>query len=353
MANEDAHQAAAHWGDDQRAALLAEGGLAWSQLPAVQARINEKISGSPDRDWIDHLMATQLSDRWPVQRSVSICCYEGRAERALAQRGAVRHCLGLDISEGALRRARQLAEEADIDGLEFACQDINSLSLEPATYDVIFSHHALHHIVELEHVLDEMARALKPHGLLVIDEYVGPSRFQYPDRQIELCNAALRLLPERYRRSVSWQRVGRVGLGASRTRLQWLRLAWLKVRNRTLLEALTRRLRHRHLQQTSQVCVKNEVPRIQASEMAIDDPSEAVRSGDMLPLIRERFEVLDERPYGGTLLHPVLNDIAGNFIADDPQSMELLQMLFTIEDALLASGEIVSDFAYLVAKPKG
>ncbi|MGD9497441.1 MAG: class I SAM-dependent methyltransferase [Armatimonadota bacterium] len=352
MPDRGARQAAAHWGDDRRAAFYAEGGLMWGQLAAVQARINAKISGDPSRDWIAHLMSTQLPGMWPVERALSLCCYEGQVERALARAGVFRHCLGLDISEGALRRARQYAAAEGHACIEYAQQDINALTLEPGQYDVVFSRGALHHIAALEHVLDQIAIGLKPHGILVINEYVGPSRFQSPDRRIEVCNAALTLLPERYRRSVSWQRIQRVGPGAHRALGAWLKLAWLKLRNGTLFEALSRRLYHRRLRARSEVYVKREVPRIQASEMAVDDPTEAIRSAEIVPLVRERFEILDQRPYGGTILLPVLDDIAGNFGPDDPTATKLLEMLFEIEDTLMAAGEIDSDFVYLVARPK-
>ncbi len=325
----------------------------WGQVEAVQRRINEKISGSPDRDWIDHLKATHLAGRCPVAKCLSLCCYEGQVERELAARGVFQQCVAYDVSEGALRRARQLAAEAGFTNIEYVRQNVNVMVLPESEYDVVVARGALHHISELEHVADQIRRGLKPLGILVVNEYLGPTRFQYSERQLEICNAALKLLPEEYRRSVSWQRIGRIGPGAKRGAAAWLRLAWLKLRNGTLFEAIWRRLYHANLRRGSAVYVRQAVPRIVASEMAVDDPTEAVRSAEVLPVLAERFDIIERVPYGGTILMPVLDDIAENFEGDSAAAAGLLEMLFTIEDTLMSCGELQSDFMYLVARPKG
>ena len=46
----------------------------------------------------------------------------------------------------------------------------------------------------------------------------------------------------------------------------------------------------------------------------------------------------------------LLADIAGNFETED--SERLMEMLFTIEDTLMAIGDLPSDFAYIVARPR-
>ena len=344
MADEDTRQAAAHWGDDRRAAFYGQGGLMWSQLAAVQRRINAKISGAPERDWIDHLQATHLAGRCPVGKCLSLCCYEGSVERELAAREVFQHCVAYDVSEGALSRARELAAEAGYRNIEYVQQDVNTMVLAEEQYDVVVARAALHHISALEHVADQIRRGIKPDGILVVDDYVGPSRFDYSSRQLEICAAALKLLPRHFRRSVSWQRIGRVGPGAQRTAGAWLKLAWLKLRNGTLFEAITRRIRHARLRQAGADNIKESVPRIAGAEMAIDDPTEAVRAAEILPILEERFEIVERRPYGGSVLMPLLDDIAGNFAADEPEAQQLLEMLFAIEDALMACGALQSDF---------
>ncbi len=43
------------------------------------------------------------------------------------------------------------------------------------------------------------------------------------------------------------------------------------------------------------------------------DPSEAIRSADILPLVHQYFNVIRCIGYGGTILHLFFDRIAGNF----------------------------------------
>ena len=82
------------------------------------------------------------------------------------------------------------------------------------------------------------------------------------------------------------------------------------------------------------------------------DPSEAIRSADILKLLPQYFDILEIRGYGGTLLQPLLNEIAGHFAEDDPCSMGYLQSFFDLEDQLIASGKLPHDCAIIVARRK-
>lgn len=52
--------------------------------------------------------------------------------------------------------------------------------------------------------------------------------------------------------------------------------------------------------------------------MIANDPSEAVRSADLLPMMEGRFEILERKNLGGTILMHLLYDIVQNFRWDDP-----------------------------------
>jgi hypothetical protein len=80
--------------------------------------------------------------------------------------------------------------------------------------------------------------------------------------------------------------------------------------------------------------------------MKLYDPSEAVESSRVLRELHARFETLEESPYGGTLLHPVLKDIAHHFNDGSSGSLAILTQMFTFEDELMTSGSIQSDFSY-------
>ncbi len=324
----------------------------WTGLKAVRDRLNTKISGSPTRDWADHLLATHLRDAAPVQRAVSLCCGAGRHDRRLLQAGLARECIGLDVAPSMLDEAHLRAEEAGLNGLQYEECDVNTLQLPPQSADLALSFAALHHVRELERVLDQVAAALRPSGLFIVRDYVGPDRLQLTPAAREAANAALALLPERYRRSVSFDLTGDVGMGREHNVSSRIQQVVTKLRAGTLWSSVRRRLRISASRRSGGSIVKTRVVENAPEEVALVDPSEAVRSSEILSLLRERFEIIELTPLGGTLLSPVLDDIAGNFAPDDPSGAELLQMLFAIEDALLAAGEVESNEVFLVAHPR-
>jgi len=346
-------RAATYWGDDRRLEFYGRGGLVWTDVPAVRQRLDRLISGDPERDWIDHLRRTHLAGRAPLARALSLCCGDGRVERELITRGVVRECEGVDAAPGALERARALADEAGVGGVSYRLCDVNQLEAEEGAYDLVVAHQALHHIEALEHVARACRKALRPGGLMVAHEYVGPNRFASTPRHIEVLNAALLLLPERLRASVSWQRSSRVGPGARRTPLQWAQKAWLKLAHGELWAALAHRRELARLRSTGQAYIKSEIRPIIGDELAADDPTEAIRSADILGVLGSEFEFLQLVPLRGALLHRVLDDIAANFAPDDLEAVEMLGMLFDIEDRLTSVGELESHFAFVVARPRG
>ncbi len=267
--------------------------------------INRRISGDPDIALPGALARElpRLGLRLPAARSCLLGCGRGRLDRTLARAGIVSDHLGLDISPTPLAAAAAAAQAAGLGRLRYRQADLNQLSLPPASFDLILAEMSLHHVVRLEALYEAVARALKPGGLFVIDEYAGPTRFQWSDRQMQVVNALLELMPER--------------------------------------------LRH-----TPEGIRKPPIQRESEAFFQRVDPSEAIRAAEVLPLLRERFEVLWERPYGGTLLHPMLNEIAWSFAPGDQIAEQILDTAIALEERMQGSGELISDFVTLVARPR-
>ena len=55
-------------------------------------------------------------------------------------------------------------------------EDMNFIELPPSAYDVIISPSTLHHVINIEHVADQAARALKPGGYLFVQDYAAEHR---------------------------------------------------------------------------------------------------------------------------------------------------------------------------------
>ncbi len=343
--------AARWWGADRHGDPEA---CHWVSLPAVQRRANRAISGDADRDWLHYVLHHHLGGALPLGSCLSLGCGSGALERDLAERGAFERCLAVDLAEGQLARARRLAAAPPYEAIEYRQADMNRLALEPNAYDLIVASMSLHHVHALERLAEQVNRSLTPSGLFAAIEYVGPNRLVFPRRQVELFDAALNLLPTRYRESVSWRASGAVGgERPHRTVTDWLRLIRAKLSAGTLAAAVRRNLLFRRLRAGGGVYVKTAIPSTRGVELAAIDPTEAVRSADLLPVLFQRLDIVEVRTFGSALLMLVLDDIARNFADDDPTAQALLEMLFQIDDALLGAGELGPDFVFVAGRKRG
>jgi SAM-dependent methyltransferase len=276
--------------------------LHWTQHPKVQERLNFLASGDPRRNRFEYFMDRYLRGKMPVERALTLGCGHGELERGLVQYNfATRHD-AVDIADGAISEANRLAKEAGLTHVSYRIADINFIELPRNTYDVIFGVGSIHHIARLEHVFGQVAESLKPGGYFFLDEFIGPSQFQWPAVQLAAINDAANALPDRYRMCVD-----------------------------------------------RPTAPKPVVNRHSIEEMNAVDPSEAIRSAEIVRLLPKYFNVLETKGVGGSLLHLLLDHIAGNFDENDPAGMAQLQSLFQLEDKLIAAGTLQHDFAVIIA----
>lgn len=273
----------------------------WTSHPVVRGAMNRRLTGRPEMEWTAWVKEQFFPDG--VGRVLSLGCGAGHLEREAMRLGLGREIEGVDVSEGAIEVARARAEAAGLHGLSYRVADLNHLELPVGHYDLVVIKQALHHLDRLEHVLDQVRRCLRPDGWFVLNEFVGPTRFQWTEAQLEAINRLLLMLP------TSLRQVGE------------------QVRERV-------------------ACVPPE-------QIAAHDPSEAVRSSEIMPLLAERFEVIARRDFGGTILNPLLEGIIANFEPADEMASALLRLLCEVEDLLLDTGAIPSDFVLLVTRPLG
>lgn len=276
----------------------------WTELGQVRDVINLRVSGDRAVDPYQHFLRTRLAGRLPVARALTIGCGSGELERGLCQFGFASRHDAFDVAPKAIEVARAAAADAGHLHLSYSVADGNTIRLEPGAYDVAFGVHSIHHVENLEHLFGQLASALKDDGFLFLNEFVGPARFQWTDRQLEVVNGLLRCIPEALR-----------------------------------LEAPGGR-------------VKRRVRRPSRGEVIATDPSEAVRSGEILGVASSFFDILEVRPYGGTVLQLLLEGIAENFSRGEGRAQAFLEAVCDLEWALVESGELPSDFAVVVAKPR-
>ena len=347
----DIKRTAQYWSEQQ--AWQVGRGLHWTELPAVLRRLNVKVSGDPNTDWVTYTLSTHLADQLPLERCLSLGCGKGSLERYVASLGAFMACDAYDVAPGSIDKARQLAAAQGYQHIHYEVADINHLELPAQAYDVVWVSGAMHHFERLEYVCAQIQQSLKSQGFLVLNEYVGPSRFQFSDRQREVLQAALTLLPHHYRR-LAHQRVKEALTHSPMRRgLRWtVERLWDKLRDGDLLATLHRRWEMQRASRSDEGAFVTKLSLPTARDVIAADPSEAVRSAEILNVVSRFFTFIECKDLGGTLLQFLLDGIAVNFDDNDPQALHLLELLFRIEDTLLDIGDLQSDFVYLMAKPK-
>jgi len=273
-------------------------------IPYVRERWNFLISGDREIDYYEFLSRKYLTDKGGL-KALSLGCGVGHRELSWVETGRFSSIDAYDLSEERIRAARQSASAKGYGGIiHYRVGDVYNIEMRENHYDVVLGEQSLHHFSPLEELLLRVEKFLKPGGYFIVNEFVGPTKFQWTDRQIQAVNGLLEILPEK----------------------------------------------HKKLHDSGRI--KPSVYRPGRLRMHMMDPSEAVESARIEPLLSQLFDVVEVKPYGGTILLLLLNGIAQNFLSDDKQTRDWLDICFLIEDQLLASNDIKSDYIVAIYKKK-
>jgi 2-polyprenyl-3-methyl-5-hydroxy-6-metoxy-1,4-benzoquinol methylase len=181
---------------EQYSALLAQEGQTWGEAARDLSR-----RVKPDWQEVKRLphhvilhgrhIERLLSLIQPGWRVLEIGCSSGWLSLEMARRGA--HVEGIDVAESAIEIAREYAAENPPSGsVEYAVADINYMPLPEGKHDLIVAIGVLHHLVEVEDVLDRVRKALRPSGLLFVSDALDT-----PRANALVAGALLMLLPTR------------------------------------------------------------------------------------------------------------------------------------------------------------
>ena len=267
----------------------------WTVVEQIQAHLNTLVCGDPRADILDYIADTYLCAAEPLN-GLSLGSGRGNVEIQLASRCRFDKLLGYELSGKLVRFANKLACGSGRAEVVFERGDVLRMRLSENQYDVVLGWHSLHHFRCVEDILRSVARSLKPSGLLLLFEYVGPNRFQWTEEQLAESNSMLQKIPLSYRK--------RWGLDE----------------------------------------YKAHVHRPGLLRMLLADPSEAVESEVIRPALAKFFAPVRVVEVGGALLHPVFHDIGGNFPVDDPRANEIVEGCIRRESRLMQAGAIKSDF---------
>ena len=301
-----------------------------------------------NRFWAEDILASTMLRGRRIRHILSLCCGFGEVERRVASRlPSVETCHGVDLAPGALDEARTRAAAQGLTGFTYECADLNRYAWPEAAYDLIIANGALHHLAALEQVLEGIARALRLGGVVYANEHVGASRLDHSPRQMELINAAAYLVPPELRLRQPLPFSNSRSVPQFINRLYRLSLARGSLSAGARGGALTGVAR----------AIFGPTPfhfgalyRSQAAKLARSDPSESIRSDEILHLFRARFPRAQIRAYGGGILAYALDDrFYEAYDEANPRHRGVLDLLCALERELMASGELGPEHAILTA----
>jgi SAM-dependent methyltransferase len=269
------------------------------QSKVVLAEINRRITGDPEVDPPEF-----FRDRFcptPLDSALSLGSGGGQLEIRLAELGACRRLLGVDVADERVRGANERRPTDLVDRVRFEVRDLERWQPEES-YDLVVAQDVLHHIDALEKWCELISALLTPDGLVYVHDFIGPARFQWTDRQVDIVNRLLDALPDRLRRDLVD--------GDGRLRAP--------------------------------------VARPSAEAMIRSDPSEAIRPQEIPRLLETYLEPVIVKPYGGAIFHQFFNRIMGNF-AEDP---DLIRLLMEFDFVLTDLGAVQADYLWGVYRKR-
>lgn len=311
--------------------------------------------------WSEDILVDRYLAGKKIKRILSLCCGFGKVEQRIISRlPQVEECLALDLAQGALEVAADRARRQNLDKvIRYECADLNRFAWDKDQFDLVIANGALHHLENLETVLGGIKESLTKTGLLYANEHVGASYQDYSPRQLELINAVAYLVPPQMR-----GRIGTPFRHGKRRLLVLHRFLHLLLGNYRLPANLNISAWPGYKQWLFQMLRrfsdkrKKSSPRFsfgilhdsQKAHLLKTDPSEGVRSAEIIPMVEEIFPSSQIRCYGGAILAYALDEaFYHGFDESNSNHQTLLTLLCDIEEKLTISGEVGIEHAIIIA----
>ena len=301
-----ARRIADHW--DRRTEEKTPNRTKWWQSREVRRHINQMVSGERFEgtgEGLVHVLKDRLEGRI-LKRGVSVGCGFGNKEMRFIRLGMVKHFDLFELSESRIEKGRMIAENLGVaDQVQFHRENAFEV-VEKESVDLVHWNNSLHHMLDVRHAVEWSRRVLVHEGNFFMDDFVGPSRFQWSDRALAVATGVRALLHRSY-------------------------------------------LRNPHSPPTEIQYLPIQIARPSARRIARDDPSEAAESDQILAAVLEFFPAAEIQRTGGLVYHLALSNVLQNFNEDDPDDIALLRVLLELDKSCLADPDLESPYATALA----
>jgi 2-polyprenyl-3-methyl-5-hydroxy-6-metoxy-1,4-benzoquinol methylase len=292
---------ASYWGDFH---AQSRPKLSWLEASAIVEEVNRRVTGHPKVNPYEWFKSTSKSN---FRNALIVGCGTGELERDLLKMGLFENAIGIDIAPKSISKAADDARSQGLTALDYRVFDLDKDDYASlGTFDLIIVNMVAHHVSKLDTFFASINSMLRTkESRVILNEYIGPNRFQQSKSVQSIINS--------------------------------------------LMSALDDSLKVNHLTDGKELRLRYEITPI--SHFLANDPSEAIRSSELLNYTNKYLNVISRADYGGAINHMLLTGIIQNFENQYPDG-QILKLLMRFEDILEQYKVISSDFTFIVAGRK-
>lgn len=268
----------------------------WWQSGRVIQHINKIVCGDDVPGFsqgLIELVRSQASLHLPFNKGISVGGGSGQKEMNLLRQGIVSTFDLYEYSETRIALGIEKAKKQSLeDRINFIHGDEFELTSQKEQYDFVHWNNSLHHMLDVDKAVEWSKNILRSGGLFYMDDFIGSSRFQWPDAQLEFATR-IRKVFENSRYLVN----PKTNFGSMPTTI-----------SRPSLDKL-----------------------IEA------DPSEAADSDSIVDAIYKYFPNAEFKVTGGVVYHLALSGMLDNF--DEKDDKILLDLLMIVDELYAKLGQ--------------
>lgn len=261
--------------------------VGWKAIPQFHRKIQSSLNLVKE--------AQEMLPKKSGLKALTLACGDMKSEYQFLSRMGAASIDAFDIAEDKRKDFFEKYHDGSIE-VDYQLQDINKLELPVGKYDVVYMQQSYHHIMEVEHLAEQIRKALQPEGIFVLVDYVGPNFLQRSERQLAVARRIWKLLPERLRTHPSGKVVKDVFIPAKET-----------------------------------------LP-----------PCEAINSESILSALERNFDYQKVHLFGG-ILFPLFNGFAQNYTDDEDL---FLQAMWEMDEVLIENKVVEANFIRAIMTPK-
>jgi SAM-dependent methyltransferase len=237
---------------------------------------------------------------------VSVGCGTGFKEMKLIEQGLVEKFMLFELSEERIRQGRELAERLGFSERVTFYNDDAFKRVEPCSVDLVHWNNSLLHMLDVDHAIAWSYDVLSRGGMFYMDDYVGPSRFQWSERSLEIASRIRKIFPADY-------------------------------------------LANPYYPEGSGMVLSNVIKRPDPNIIEKKDPSEAADSERIIDSVMKWFPNAKITFTGGIAYHLALSDILSNFNEQDEKDKALLDLCMVIDELCTYIPDLESHYAVAIA----